>query len=103
MTTHTVTYYNGRLEIMSPSQKHENLSRVIERLVYAIADETGIAVESLGSTTYKQEWLARGVEPDACFYIKNAERIIGGERVDLSTDPPPDIVVEIDVSHDSTT
>jgi Uma2 family endonuclease len=98
-----VTYDNGRLEIMSPSQKHENLTKIIERLVYAIAEETGVAVESLGSTTYKQEVLARGVEPDACFYIKNADRIIGNEGIDLKTDPPPDIVVEIDISHESKT
>ena len=61
-----------------------------------------LVLESLGSTTYKQEWLARGVEPDACFYTANAAGIIGKERIDLKVDPPPDIVVEIDVSHDPT-
>lgn len=97
-----VTYDNGRLEIMSPSQKHENFTRTIERLVYAAAEDADIAIESLGATTYKQEWLARGVEPDACFYVENAKRIIGSDNMDLRIDPPPDIVVQIDVSHDST-
>jgi len=98
-----ITYDNGRLEIMSPSFKHENYSVVAAQIARMIADEMDIVLESLGSTTYKQQWLARGVEPDACFYIQNAARIIGNERIDLATDPPPDIVVEIDVSHESTT
>jgi Uma2 family endonuclease len=97
-----ITYDNGRLEVMSPSSKHENFIRMIERLTYAIAEEAGIVLESFGSTTYKQEWLARGVEPDGCFYIQSAARIIGKDRIDLTNEPPPDVVVEIDVSHEST-
>lgn len=98
-----VTYDNGRLEVMSPSSKHEIFIRVIERLTYAVAEAADVPIEGLGSTTYKQELLGRGVEPDACFYIKNAARIIGKERIDLNIDPPPDIVVEIDISDESTT
>jgi Uma2 family endonuclease len=98
-----ITYDNGRLEIMSPSFKHENYGVLVARLADAIAYEMDIVLESLGSTTYKQQWLARGVEPDACFYVQSAARIIGNERIDLAIDPPPDIVVEIDVSHESTT
>ncbi len=97
-----ITYDNGRLEAMSPSSKHENFTRMIERLAHVIAEEADATLESLGSTTYKQEWLARGVEPDGCFYVQNAARIIGRDRIDLSIDPPPDIVVEIDISHEST-
>ena len=97
-----ITYDQGRLEIMSPSYRHENYSQVVSQLARIIADELDIILESLGSTTYKQQWLARGVEPDACFYVQNAPRIIGRERIDLRVDPPPDIVVEIDVSHEST-
>jgi Uma2 family endonuclease len=97
-----VSYDQGRLEIMSPSSKHEEFGLLITLFVFAAAEEFDIVVQGLGSTTYKQEWLTRGVEPDACFYVTNAEAIIGRERIDLRVDPPPDIVVEIDVSHDST-
>jgi Uma2 family endonuclease len=97
-----ISYDQGRLEIMSPSHQHENFKELISRLAHVIAEDLDIVLESLGSTTYKQEWLSRGVEPDACFYIQNAAQIIGRERIDLRTDPPPDVVVEIDVSHDST-
>ena len=97
-----ITYDQGRLEIMSPTSKHENFAVLISRITFVLAEECGIAVEGLGSTTYKQEWLKRGVEPDGCFYVQNAASIVGKERIDLKTDPPPDIVVEIDVSHEST-
>ncbi len=97
-----ISYDQGRMEIMSPSHKHEHFKELISRLVHVTAERLNIMLESLGSTTYKQEWLSRGVEPDACFYIQNAARIIGRERIDLRIDPPPDVVVEVDVSHDST-
>ena len=95
-----ISYDQGRMEIMSPSQEHEEYKEFISRLVYVIAEELLVEVEGLGSTTFKQQWLERGVEPDACFYIQNA-RIAIEKRIDLRTDPPPDVVVEIDVSRDS--
>lgn len=96
-----ITYDSGRLEAMSPSSKHESFARLISYLALMVAEETNVVFEDLGSTTFKQELLARGVEPDACFYIENAPAIIGRDQIDLQTDPPPDIVVEIDISHES--
>jgi len=97
-----VSYDQGRLEIMSPSSKHEKFALLITLLMWTAAEEIDVVIEGLGTTTYKQEWLAKGVEPDGCFYVSNAEAIIGKERIDLRIDPPPDIVVEIDVSYEST-
>ena len=54
-----------------------------------------------GSTTYKREDLERGFEPDASFYIRNAERVRGKSRIDLDVDPPPDLVVEVDITNPS--
>jgi hypothetical protein len=54
-----VCYDQGRMEITSPSSEHENFKELISALGRVLADETGLALESLGSTTYKQEWLAR--------------------------------------------
>jgi Uma2 family endonuclease len=87
---------------MSPSSKHENFARLISELALIVAEEANVVFEDLGTTTYKQELLAKGVEPDACFYIDNAPAIIGRDQIDLKTDPPPDIVVEIDISREST-
>ena len=87
---------------MSPSTRHEMYKELIIRLADMIADKMGIDLESRGSTTLKQKRFAQGAEPDTCFYVQNAARIIGKARIDLSIDPPPDIIVEIDVLHDST-
>jgi len=43
----------------------------------------------------------QGLEPDCCYYVTNAGRIIGIKRIDLDVDPPPDIAVEIDITNDS--
>jgi Uma2 family endonuclease len=96
-----VTFDRGRLEIMSPTLKHEYYKESISHVARAIADEMNCEIECLGSTTYRQQWLGRGVEPDACFYVQNAAAIIGKDQIDLATDPPPDIVVEIDIARSS--
>ena len=98
-----VTYDEGRLEIMSPSSAHEMYKDLILHLGKVIADELGCDLETRGSTTFKLKSLAKGAEPDTCFYVRHAARMIGKHIIDLSTDPPPDIVVEIDVSHESRT
>jgi Uma2 family endonuclease len=97
-----VSYDRGRLEIMSPSLNHEMYKELLVSVVRMVAEETGLDLESRGSTTFKQKHLAQGAEPDTCFYVHNAARIIGKDRIDLSVDPAPDVVVEIDVSHAST-
>jgi Uma2 family endonuclease len=97
-----IYYDQGRLEIMSPSSNHEMYSDLILHMGRIIADETNSEFESRGSTTFKQKELRKAAEPDTCFYVQNASRIIGVANIDLSVDPPPDIVVEVDVSHETT-
>ena len=98
-----LTFDRGSLEIMSPLPVHEKYKEFLLRLMDRLSTLMGFDLESLGSTTFNQEWLDNGVEPDTCFYIKNAAKIIGKNRIDLAVDPPPDIAVEIDISHRSTT
>lgn len=87
---------------MSPSSNHEMYKELLQNFALLITLEMGLVFESRGSTTFRQEQFVHGAEPDTCFYIENASRIIGKKRIDLDTDPPPDVIVEIDVSHDST-
>ena len=42
-----------------------------------------------------------GAEPDECFYLNNIDLVHGKKRLDLATDPAPDLVVEIDVTSSS--
>ena len=94
-------YDQGVLEIMVLSAEHERPNRTIALLVEEVALEMGIDVDNVGSHTFKREDLARGFEPDTCFYIQNAERVSGKARIDLAVDPPPDLVIEIDITHPS--
>lgn len=95
------TYNRGELEIMSPSPEHEKLNRRIAQLVMTLTEEIGIEAEDFGSTTFRREDLERGFEPDSCFYIQNEESIRGKDHLDLSVDPPPDLVIEIDITSPS--
>jgi Uma2 family endonuclease len=54
-----------------------------------------------GSTTFKRGDIGQSFEPDSCFYTRNRERVRGKVRIDLDVDPPPDLVVEIDITSPS--
>ena len=58
-----------------------------------------INFEGLGSTTFKNVPMAQAVEADTCFYIKNYQAVIGKDRLDLTSDPPPDLAIEIDITN----
>jgi Uma2 family endonuclease len=94
-----VTYDRGELEFMSPLRPHELYKKVIDRMIYAWADITGAEVESGGSMTMRREDLDRGLEPDECYYTANAARMTEMRNLDLTQDPPPDLVVEMDYTH----
>ncbi len=91
-----LTYDRGRLGIMSPTPQHERFNRTLNLIVEIAAAELDIRIDVLGSSTFKREDIDRGFEPDSCFYVGNADRVRGKRRIDLSTDPPPDLVIEID-------
>jgi len=91
------TYSEGMLEIMSPSLDHEKINHALARVAELVA-EMGIEFESLGSTTFRRRDLKKGTEPDSCFYIQNVERIRGKKEIDLKVDPPPDLVIEVEIT-----
>lgn len=96
-----LTYDSGKLEIMTPSPPHENYKKVLGRFVETITEELNIEIKSLGSLTCKREDLARGLEPDQCYYIQNEEIVRQIDQIDLNQDPPPDLAVEIDITSSS--
>lgn len=95
-----ITYDEGTLEIVSPSTRHERWNRFIVAVGRALATERELEFEDYGQSTIKKQSLQKGAEPDSCFFVQRAARVIGKEVVDLAADPP-DIVVEVDVSHQS--
>jgi Uma2 family endonuclease len=96
-----LTYDRGVLEIMSPNAEHEDLNDSVRAFINILAEEHEIDFRGLGSTTFKREGIARGFEPDSCFYFQNEPLIRGKKRIDLTIDPPPDLVVEIDITSPS--
>jgi Uma2 family endonuclease len=96
-----VSYGCGCLEIMSPLPEHEEFAEVVLCIVREITRELGVKLETRGSMTIRSAWQSKGAEPDTCFYVQNAARIIGKRSLDFNTDPPPDIVVEIDLTNAS--
>jgi Uma2 family endonuclease len=100
-STIRLTYDRGTLEIMSPLIEHEELNRTIALLVEILAEELDTDIRRLGSTTFKREDIKRGFEPDSCFYIQNEGAVSGKKRIDLNVDPPPDLIIEVDITHDS--
>ncbi|MEC4803913.1 MAG: Uma2 family endonuclease [Jaaginema sp. PMC 1079.18] len=94
-------YDNGTLEIMTPLPEHEYYKEAIGDIIKEIADVLERDYESLGSTTWKREIKQAGVEPDNCFYFQNEAKIRGKLEFDLSEDPPPDLVLEIDLTSKS--
>lgn len=96
-----LAFDQGVLEIMSPTAEHEEYNRTLALLIEVVAEEMNRDVRRLGSTTFKREDLLKGFEPDSCFYIQSAEYIRGKKRIDLTQDPPPDIIIEIDITRSS--
>src|SRR5262249_51952791 len=94
-----VTYDRGALELMSPSRKHDTSGRLLFVIVHVIAEELNLPIASCGSTTFKRKRLKRGLEPDECFYIENELRVRGMREIDLSKDPPPDLAIEVEITH----
>jgi len=96
-----LTYDRGTLEIMTPLPEHEEYGRFFEFVLVAVEEATGTKIYSFGSTTFSRDDLQQGFEADACFYIQNGSRVRGKDRFDLHVAPPPDLVIEIDISHPS--
>jgi Uma2 family endonuclease len=93
-----VSYSQGMLEIMAPLPEHEVGKVIIGDLIKALLEELDIEFWSLGSTTFDRENMDAGIEPDDCFYIENEAKVRGLNRINLETDPPPDLALEIDIT-----
>src|SRR5258705_1908556 len=94
-----MTYDEGRLEIMAPLPEHERIKTLIGGFIELISLERNIPMCRLGSTTFHRKRLAKGLEPDECYYIQHEQDVRGKKRIRLGFDPPPDLVVEVDISY----
>ena len=96
-----ISYDNGRLEVLTPSYKHEKYKSLLHDLVLILSDELDQEVLSCGSVTVKIQRTRKGVEADDSFYIQHASQIGDRDDLDFNSDPPPDLAIEIDLTRDS--
>ena len=96
-----VTYDGDTMEVIVPSQKHEQLAQLLGLFVPRLAEELQIPYEPLGMTTWKKASSARGLEPDQCYYFAHEAIVREKAAIDLEVDPPPDLAIEVDITHSS--
>ena len=93
-----MTYDQGVLELVTPSMPHDESARTLAIFVVIASGLLGIPIRDVGSTTFRRDDLERAFEGDGAFYIQHAPQIRGKRSVDLSHDPPPDLVIEMEFS-----
>ncbi|ACB53878.1 hypothetical protein cce_4530 [Crocosphaera subtropica ATCC 51142] len=96
-----LAYDQGIVEIMTPFGQHEYSNRFLDNLILVIALELDLNIKTMGSLTLKKEIVKKGVEPDSCYYLNNEPLVRHKQDIRLDIDPPPDLVLEIDMSNSS--
>ncbi|MDQ3512681.1 MAG: Uma2 family endonuclease [Chloroflexota bacterium] len=91
-------YDRGVLEIMSPTLEHERDHRSLTVIVQTMALVWGIDVSDAGSVMIRRADLQRGFEADTSFYVQHVATMLGKTRIDPSVDPPPDLLIEMEVT-----
>jgi Uma2 family endonuclease len=95
-----LAYDRGKLEMVGPSAELCPGS-FLGTLVWTLTAELGLPIHAGGSTTLRRRDRRRGIDPNQCFWIANAHRMAGRRRLDLRSDQPPDLAIEIDVIRSS--
>lgn len=96
-----MTYDDGVLWIMSPEFRHELGANLLDKIVWAFAEETGLDCLPAGATTFRKGGPGRtrgkAKEGDETYYLGAlASRVHRDEALDLAVDPPPSLWIEVD-------
>ena len=94
-------FCDGELEIMVLGYQHERLKDDLTELTVEIARILEIDYRGAASTTFRRQKKQKGFEGDSSFYFKNANIVRAKKEIDLNVDPPPELVIEIDITHGS--
>jgi len=95
------TYDRGTLEMMSPRKDHDWVSNLISRMIEAFALAVDLPIQSVGSMTLRAIKGGRGLQPDKAYYLASEPLVRCKDTYDPKVDPPPDLVLEVDVTHTS--
>ncbi|MEO6807937.1 MAG: Uma2 family endonuclease, partial [Isosphaeraceae bacterium] len=98
--TPRMIYLDGSLTLLGTSRRHDWFAERLAQLVMAVAFGCGILLEDAGQATFRRKDQKAGVEGDKTFYFgPHAEQMLGPVNIDLSTQLPPDLAVEVEVTH----
>jgi Uma2 family endonuclease len=92
-----IKYCNGEILLMSPLPRHGREANILADVVKALLDSQDRNYEAFTPITMDVPEEG-GIEPDYCFYIDNWQAAVGKDRINWQTEPPPDLVIEIDVT-----
>jgi Uma2 family endonuclease len=95
-----LTYFRGKLELMTPVEAHERCNKLLESLILVLADELHRSVTPLIPVMVKAPDLGCVIEPDACYYFSH-EDMKNRMEVELPSDPLPDLLVEVALNKSS--
>ncbi len=93
-----MTYDQGVLELMSPKREHVNIACLLGRIVETYSELKNIEIISVASVTVKRSDLSKAFEADESYYIANAVRLMGKKELDFEVDPPPDLIIEVELT-----
>ncbi len=93
-----MTFDNGILELMSPKRDHENIGCLIGRMVETFSEVKDIEILSVASVTVRRSDLSKAFEADESYYVTHAAQLLGKKELDFEVDPPPDLVIEVELT-----
>lgn len=96
-STPRLKYRSGEVLLMSPLPKNGRDANILADVVKALLDRQNRNYEAFTPITIELPEEG-GIEPDYCFYIDNWQAVVGRDRLQWSTEPSPDLVIEIDVT-----
>jgi Uma2 family endonuclease len=96
-----MAYFEGDLEIMTVGMLHEQAKGRIHSMVDAIAEALDIDIEDIGQHTYQHLRKKIGFEADLSYYVTGLAALRSKTKLNLVNDPPPNLVVDVDISRSS--
>lgn len=92
-----IKYRDGEIFLMAPLPVHGRDAHILGQIVTVLLEHKAQEYEAFTPITIDLPEEG-GIEPDYCFYIDNWQAVVGKWRIDWQTDPPPDLVIEVDVT-----
>ncbi len=92
-----IKYRRGEMWLMAPLPEHGRDASLLADIAKVLLDHLEQRYDSFTPITMSLPQVS-GIEPDFCFYIENWRAVVGKNRIDWLNNPPPDLVIEVDVT-----